>query len=424
MDPRRACLAASALAVAGAGLVAGACDGSGDAQSSGAPANDAGIGDGGGSSGALPGTEGGAPGIVDAGGPTPADASPDAIGPTAHGRLVAFASGYGPNLFTFAVDPSTGDLSPLSMLASFGTAPSFLAPNPAMTFLYAVDENQAGRVGAYRIDADAGALSFLGAVSTEGSGPAFVGLDRTGRYVFAANYTDGSVTVFPVQADGSLGAPTDHQMAGGEAHMAITDPSNAYLFVPCKADDRVRRFTFDATTGKLGSDAAMTGSVMTAAGAGPRHLAFHPNGKWAYLINETSSTMTAYAYDAATGTMTPVGTQSTVPPSFHGTNTAAEVWVHPSGSWVVGSNRGADDLVVFAVDASTGALVSPTFTSAGGMAPRDFAFDPSGSWLYAADEDSGAVVPFRFDASMGTLAPLGHTVAVPQASYVGLGTLP
>jgi 6-phosphogluconolactonase len=420
MTRRHAWLVARLLAVpALAGttdVVAAGCSGSSDPGSS-APTGDAGP-----SSDAptsLPSGETDAPPGSDDGA-SPGDAGLDATA-AAHGRLVAFASGYGPSLYTFAVDPTTGALSPLSTVASFGSSPSFLAPNPAMTFLYAVDENQTGRVGAYRIDGDSGALALLGAVSSGGSGPAFVGLDRSGRYVFAANYTDGSVTVFPVQADGSLGAPTDHQAAGGEAHMAITDPSNAYLFVPCKADDRIQRFAFDAATGKLG---AATSAAVTASGAGPRHLAFHPSGKWAYLINETNSTMTAYAYDAASGALTAIVTRSTLPPGFQGTNTAAEVWVHPSGRWVVGSNRGADDLVVFAIDANTGGIASAGFTAAGGMAPRDFAFDPTGTWLYAADEDSGAIVPFRFDAVAGSLSPVGHAVNVAQASYVGLGYLP
>jgi 6-phosphogluconolactonase len=360
-------------------------------------------------------TDAGAPG--DGGGPT------DAASPPADARLVAYASGYGPNIFTFDVDPASGALRAASQVPSFGSSPSFLAHNGAMTFLYAVDENSTGRVGAYAIDGTSGALTFLGAVSSGGSGPAFVSVDRTGRYVMVANYNDGTVLVLPAGADGRLGAPTDMRTAGALAHMIVTDPSNAFVFVPCKGSDYVAQYTFDAATGKLAPN-PIAAHVSTAAGAGPRHLAFHPNGKFAYLINELGSTMTAFAFDGTNGTLTEIETKSTRPAGATGGNAAAEVWVHPSGRWVFGSNRGDDSIVVFAVDPATGKMTSAAFTPSGGKTPRDFSLDPTGSWLYAADQDSGIVVPFRFDATQGSLSALDAAVSVPAASYVGVAYLP
>jgi 6-phosphogluconolactonase len=348
----------------------------------------------------------------------PGDASDAARGPA---RLVAYASGYGPNISFFSVDGVTGGLAPLGSIAAFGSSPSFLACNRAMTNLYAVDENPTGRVGAYAIDPATGTLSFLNAVSSGGSGPAFVSVDATGKFVLVANYGDGSVSVLPVGVGGRLGAASDTQMVGAQAHMILADPSNRFVLVPCKGVDYVAEFLFDATNGKLTANAKPR--VSTAPGAGPRHLAFHPNGRFAYLINELNSTMTAYAFDTAAGGLTEIETKSTLPAGFTGTNTAAEVWVHPSGQWVFGSNRGDDSIATFALDASTGKMTLKGFTKAGGATPRDFVLDPSGTYLYVANQGSSTVVPFRFDGAQGSLAPVAKAVAVASVACVGLGSL-
>jgi len=362
--------------------------------------------------------------------PVAADASPDGgpdsavdAGDAAHPpRLLAYASGYGPDILWLDVDPTTGALSPAGSVPSFGTAPSFLAVDPAGKHLYAVDEVTPGRVGAYAIDAASGALTFQAAVASGGDGPPFVSVDPQGRWVFVANYTSGTVAVLPIQADGSLGAAVDTETVGAEAHMIVADPSDRFVFVPCKGADYVAQFLFDASTGKLTPNAIPR--LATAGGAGPRHLAFHPDGKTAYLIAETASTMTALDFDAIAGTLTAVQTVSTLPAGFTGTNTAAEVHVHPSGKWLFGSNRGDDSIVVFALDAS-GHMTPQGFTKTGGTTPRDFTLDPSGAWLYAANQGTGDVVAFAFDAATGALTPTtGASVAVPSASFVGVLALP
>jgi 6-phosphogluconolactonase len=356
----------------------------------------------------------------DDGGSSGEGGAADGAAPPAH--LVAYASGYGPDIDVFSVDPSTGALTLASSLAAFGTAPSFLAVDHSVSHLYAVDENAAGRVGAYAIDGHTGALTFLNAVSSGGNGPPFVSIDATGRWVFVANYGDGTVSVLPVQADGSLGAAVQTLSVGAEAHMIIADPTGHFVFVPCKGADYVAQFLFDASTGTLTPN--VTPHVTTAAGAGPRHIAFHPNGRFVYLINETNSTMTAYALDSTAGTLSEIQTVSTLPAGFTGTNTGAEVWVHPSGQWVLGSNRGADSIAVFAVDATTGKLTLHGSTPSGGATPRDFTLDPSGAHVYAADQGSGVVAPFRFDASSGSLSPTGTPQPVASASFVGVVPLP
>ncbi len=373
--------------------------------------------------------------ISDDDGAVPADGAPQAEASDTDGgtdavsvadagmpRLVAYTGGYASKITWLSVDGATGALSPSGSIASFGSSPSFLAHNAAMTNLYAVDENATGRVGAYTIDADSGALSFLNAVSSGGNGPAFLSLDGTGKFVLVANYNDGTVAVLPIDAAGRVAAATDMRTVGSEAHMIVSDPTNKFVFVPCKGADYVAQFLFDAGSGKLTPNTVP--HVMTAAGAGPRHIAFHPNGHLAYLINETNSTMTAFSLDTTAGTLTEIETQSTLPAgSDAGTNTAAEVWVHPSGRWVLGSNRGDDSIVVFSIAPATGKMTRVGLTKTGGKTPRDFTFDPTGTWLYAADQDSSLVVPFRFDATSGSLTPLGGAVTVSNASFVGVAAL-
>ena len=298
-------------------------------------------------------------------------------------------------------------------------APSFLAVDATSQHLYAVDENTPGQVGAYDIDPTTGALSFLGAVSSGGDGPPFVTVD--GPWVLVANYTSGIVSVLPVHSDGSLGALVDTEAPGAETHMILPDPSDHFVFVPCKGADFVAQFTFDATTGQLTPNAVPT--MATAVGAGPRHLAFHPNGTIACLIDETDSTMSELAFDTVAGTLSILQTVSTRPAGATVTNTAAEVHVHPSGQWLFGSNRGDDDIVVFPLDA-TGHMGAPTFTKSGGTTPRDFALDATGSFLYVANQGTGNVVVFRFDASTGALTPTGATEPADAASFIGLAALP
>jgi len=351
------------------------------------------------------------------------DAQQDARGDGEAGspaRPIAYASGYGPDIQWLSLDAANGALAKVGSVASFGTAPSFLAVDPGVAHLYAVDEASPGRVGAYTIDPATGALSFLNAVASGGDGPAYVGVHPSGKWVLVANYTSGTAAVLPVQA-GGLGAATSTVSPGANAHMIVSDPSGHFVFVPCLGSDYVAQYVFDATKGTLTPNAVP--HVATAAGAGPRHLEFHPNGKMAYLINEKDSTMTALSFDANAGTLTPVQTVFTRPGGFNGANTAAEVHVHPSGKWVFGSNRGDDSIAVFPLD-STGHMGAGSFPKSGGTTPRDFGLDPTGTFLYVANQGSSNVVSFRFDAAAGTLTQVGSPVTVPSASFAGVFDLP
>ncbi len=298
-------------------------------------------------------------------------------------------------------------------------APAAKVTGDAHTHLYAVNEQTAGQVASFAIDQASGALTHLNDVSSGGNGPAHVSVDHSGKWVMAANYGDGTIGVWPVQPDGSLGAPSDTRAAGANAHQIVASLSNLVVFVPCLGAGYVAQFTFDASSGKLTPNPVP--HVTTPAGAGPRHLAFHPNGTIAYLIAETNSTISAYHLDGA-GQLTSMQTVSTLPPVFTGTNTAAEIWVHPSGKFLYGSNRGDDSIAIFTLDAA-GMMTAKAFPKSGGQNPRDFTLDPTGQWLLVANQGSGSLDVFRIDATTGLLTPSG-SVTVSMPSFVGVVTLP
>jgi 6-phosphogluconolactonase len=342
---------------------------------------------------------------------------------TPMGPLVAYISGYDPTIGVYAVNPTSGALSQTSTTTSFGSSPSFLAMSPSAKNLYALDENTNGQVGAYAVDATTGALTFLSSVSSQGDGPAFLSVDGTGKFVLVANYGDGTVAVLPVQTNGSVGAAVDMHTVGANAHMIIADPSNRYVFVPCLGANYVAQFEFDDTTGMLTPNSVAT--VAVPSGSGPRHLAFHPTLPYAYLLSETASTVTPFSFDATTGRLAAIDSpQSTIPHGFSGTNTGAEVHVHPSGRFVFASNRGDDSVVAFDVDPTTGKITYASRTPTGGMTPRDFGLDPTGALLYAANQNSNTVFPFLVDATHGTIAANGGSTAATMPSFVGLFRLP
>ena len=234
-----------------------------------------------------------------------------------------------------------------------------------------------------------------------------------------ANYGSGSVAVFPLAANGELGpvsafvqdsgsSVNPQRQEGPHAHCIVTDPGDRFAFVCDLGLDKVMIFAFDSSKGTL--TPAHAPFVAVAPGAGPRHIAFHPNGRWAYVINEMGSTITSFAYDADRGGLREVQTESTLPKDFSGQSTCAEVAVHPSGRFVYGSNRGDDSIAVFTCDPSTGRLAFAQRVSTGGKTPRQFEIDPTGNRLLAANQGSDTVVVFRIDTSNGRLRPVGAPV--------------
>lgn len=295
-----------------------------------------------------------------------------------------------------------------------GANPSYLGFLPRERRVYAVNETTPGQLSAFAVSADGG-LALLNRASSSGDGPAHLAVDPTGRWVAAANYGSGHVSVVAL-TDGGLGASVDVETPGTYPHQVVFSADGRFAWVPCKGSDLVAQFRFDASTGQL--TANTPASVATAAGAGPRHLALHPGGRWAFLINELDSTLSSYAV-GADGTLALADTKSTLPAGFQGANTGAHVVVHPSGRFVYGSNRGDDSLVVFSLDESTGALTLIGHVKTGGATPRDFTLTPDGSALLVANQGSGTVHAFRVDATTGELVALGLAATVSAPAFVG-----
>jgi 6-phosphogluconolactonase len=230
------------------------------------------------------------------------------------------------------------------------------------------------------------------------------------------------VAILPVQDDGRLGEATDvvqHQgtsvnpqrQEGPHAHSITVDPTNRYAFAADLGLDKIMIYRLDLTRGKLQPNDEPWAQVH--AGAGPRHFAFHPNGHYAYVINEIDSTLTAFTYQSTNGTLRTVQTVSTIPGDFSGTNYCADIHVAPSGKFVYGSNRGHDSIVTFATDETTGKLTCVGHESTQGRTPRNFTIDPTGTFLLAANQSTDTIVTFRIDQQTGKLLSTGHVTEVP-----------
>lgn len=338
-----------------------------------------------------------------------------------------YTRGKSEGIYVYRLDPSTGALT-LSSKTADVKDPSFLAIHPQKRYLYSVNElgvvdgKPAGGVSAFAIDPKTGALTLLNQQPSHGAAPCHLSVDATGKWVIVANYTSGSASIFPIQADGRLGEASDvvqHQgssvnprrQTGPHAHSVTIDPANRYAFVADLGLDKVMIYRLNLSQGKL-----IPGEqpwVRTHPGAGPRHFAFHPNARCAYVINELDSTMTAFIYDASQGRLTEIQHLSTLPEGFSGTTHCADVHVHPSGKFVYGSNRGHDSIAIFAIDQATGKLTPIGHELTQGKIPRNFGLDPTGTFLLAANQDSDTVVTFRIDQGTGKLTATGHVAEAP-----------
>ena len=329
-----------------------------------------------------------------------------------------YTNGASKGIYTFRFNSSTGKTTEPA-LAAESSNPSFLAMHPNGRFLYAANENSNGIVSAFAID-PSGRLTLVNSVSSHGSGPCHVAVDRTGKWLFAANYNSGSVAVFPLGADGKLGEASTvvqhfgssvnrERQEGPHAHEVVLSPDNRFLLVPDLGADRVVIYRFDAAKGTLSPGAPAF--VKAAPGAGPRHLAFSPDGRFVYVVNELAASITASRYD--NGTLNELQTISMLPSDFTGAKSGAEIAVHPNGKFLYASNRGHDSIALFRIDSSKGTLTAAGHTSTHGKTPRNFAIDPTGAYLLAANQDSGTVVVFRIDPNTGGLTPSGNVVQIP-----------
>jgi 6-phosphogluconolactonase len=329
-------------------------------------------------------------------------------------------------IYGYRFDAATGQLISLG-LAGQSDNPSFLTVSLGHRFLYAVNEvdhyqgQPTGAVSAFAIDHSTGKLSLLNQVAAQDPGPAYISMDRMGKFVLIANYPLGSVAVFPVLKDGKLGEASDfvrhkgssidqERQSGPHGHAIELSPDNRFAIAADLGLDQLIVYPFDAVRGRFGPPQV----VEIKPGSGPRHIAFSPNGKFIYLINEMGGTITAFSYSAAQGKLTELQTVSTLHGGFKGENSTAEIAVHPSGNFLYGSNRGDDSIVVFAIDHATGRLTFVERVSTQGKTPRNFAVDPSGRWLLAANQDSNSIVTFQVNQKTGRLTPTGQALPVPE----------
>jgi 6-phosphogluconolactonase len=338
-----------------------------------------------------------------------------------------YVSGYRPEISIFRLDVAGGKLIPAGK-ADGGQQPSFLAWNPAATFLFAVNETDPGQVRSFAIDGSSGALTPINDVPAMGSVTAHLSTDRTGRWLLVANYGNdkqGTIASFPIGSDGRLGTAVDTREfgLGTMAHYISTDPGNQFVFVPLKGGPSVAQLVFDPASGRMKPN--VPAQVTAAPGAGPRHLDFHPNGRFAYVINELDLTMTAFAYDAKTGLLRELQVISTLPAAADkvGASTA-EVLVHRSGRFLYGSNRGHNSIVIFRL-AEDGRMTLIGHESREIRRPRNFTIDPTGTLMLVANQDGANVTIFRIDQNSGKLDLVGPPTPVgPNPSFVGVVMLP
>jgi 6-phosphogluconolactonase len=317
-------------------------------------------------------------------------------------------------------DTVTGILSKPEFLLET-PAPAYFVIAPGGRRLYAC--NSTGFVSAYSIDPATPQLKLINQKPSGGGDPSYISLDRTGRYVFVANYDGGNIAAWALEPDGSLGERTAFVQHRGSsvnpqrqshafAHSIRVDSTNRFVLVADLGLDKLFVYKFNVKDGSLAANDPPFAKA--APGSGPRHVVFHPNGRWVYLITEMGNTIMLFDWDPRRGALSEVQTVSTLPKTFQGVSTCAEIQVHPSGRFVYASNRGPDSIAVFSVDGKTGRLTLIQDVQSGGDTPRNFDMDPTAHWLLVTNHGSNTAMVFRIDQQTGRLTPTGQPLDVPS----------
>jgi len=340
---------------------------------------------------------------------------------TAGTELVYVGSG-DKNIYAYWLDLGSGSLKPAGEVAEI-KAPSFLALSPDEKFLCAISEGSSKRdsaVSSFGIDAATGKLRLINRQLTGGSGPCHVSIDQKGKAVLVANYNSGSVAAFPLGENGQLGpisafiqnqgsSVDASRQEGPHAHCIVTGPDDRFVYACDLGLDKILIFKLDADHATLVANDPAFASIKP--GSGPRHIAFHPNRRFAYVISEMGGTLTVYSLDSDSGALTQIEDHP-LPKESKGGSWAAEVAVHPSGKFVFGSNRGDNSIVVFRCDPETGRLKFIERDSTQGKTPRNFEVDPTGKFLLVGNQDSNSLIVFRIDENTGHLASVGQAETV------------
>ena len=339
-----------------------------------------------------------------------------------------YTTGKSEGIYLYRLDLSSGELKHVATTRGV-VNPSFLALAPSRRYLYAVNEvgdfagARSGAVSAFAVDQRTGELRLLNQQASAGADPCYLDVDAQGKFVLIANYTGGNVTVFPVERDGSLGEATDmkqgrgssinrERQEGPHAHCIVLDPTNQFAYSCDLGTDKIMIFRFDPRHGKLLPNEPPW--VQIKPGAGPRHLAFYPGGKYVFVLNELHSTVTAFARDPEKGSLKELQTLTALPKDFTGRNTSADIHVSLDGRFLYCSNRGHDSIAIFAIDPRRGGLTTVGHESTRGVTPRNFAIDPSGAFLLVANQNSDNIVVFRLNQKTGRLSATGQVAQVPS----------
>lgn len=324
--------------------------------------------------------------------------------------------------YVYQFDPVKGKLTPVQSIVD-RESPTFQAVHPSGKYLYTVNRmavdathTDIGSVTAYAIDPNSGKLKFINHVSAFGKGPCHISIDKTGTLAFISNYHEGNLVILRILEDGSLGAVTDSKKYSGEKqshiHCAIPSSDNKFLFVTDLGNDKIYTYALDIPNGRITPTSQR--EVTVAPGAGPRHFIFHPNGKYAYLAEELTSTLATFSYNSVNGSLTLVqDTIRTLPPDFKEKNSSGDICIDPAGKFLYQSNRGYDGLTIFSVGAN-GKPKLTGYQSSGGKVPRNFVFSLNGGFVLVANQDSDNIVVFRKDPKTGKLSRTKSEVKVPS----------
>ena len=307
------------------------------------------------------------------------------------------------------------------------TNPSYLTVSPNRKFVYAVSEdvnkkNMGGKVASFSFDNVKGSLSLLNEQPSNGNNPCYITINKTGRWIITGNYSSGTLAVLPVRSNGSLdpavtviqhtgqSVNTDRQ-TGPHVHATVLSPDNSYLFVPDLGLDKLMQYRFNKRNGALKE--ANEPYVMTKPGSGPRHFEFHPNKKYAYLLEELTGSVSAYTYTSKTGKLALIQNISTLPPDFLGYAGSADIHVSPDGNFLYASNRGeSNTIVIYAINKKNGSLIVAGYQSTLGKTPRHFSLDPGGNFLLVANQNSDEIIIFKVNKITGLLTDTGKRISV------------
>ncbi|MGA2786337.1 MAG: lactonase family protein [Verrucomicrobiota bacterium] len=319
-------------------------------------------------------------------------------------------------------DTDTGALTKPQFITE-AVEPAYFVIHPDGRHLYTCNSSKTtGAISAYVIDPKTGRLTLLNQKPSGGADPSYITLDKTGHYALVANYQGGNISVLTINPDYTLGAKTAFEQHTGRsvdperqtrpfAHSIVVDPSNRFALVADLGLDKVFVYRFNEQDGSLTPNDPPFATVKP--GSGPRHVKFDSNGKWVYVINEMGCTVTGFKWNAEKGSLKEFQTISTLPEGFKGTNTCAELLIHPNGRFLYGSNRGNDSIAVFAINQKNGKLTLVERVASQGKWPRNFTFDPTGKWILCSNHNSDNAVVFRVDGATGKLTQVGQPVAVP-----------